>query len=49
METNDELVEKIELAKKYITALLEAVSDEDFCALVDAGKLDGIRAFLEEG
>ena len=32
---------------EYITALIDGMSADQFNALVDAGKLDGIRAYME--
>ena len=38
---------KLEAARGYINALVEALPADDFCALVAAGKLNGIRSWLE--
>lgn len=41
------LTAELETAAAYVTALVEALSAEQFCALVEAGKVDGIRAWME--
>ena len=34
-------------ARAYAAALIDGMTSEQFCAVVDAGKVDGIRAWLE--
>lgn len=36
-----------EAGRRYVAALIEAMDAEQFCALVETGAVDGIRAWLE--
>lgn len=39
---------EIAQARKYVSTLVEKMGEEDFCYLVEVGKIDGIRAWMED-